>query len=186
MTNIEDMVADATKTETFSLLTYARGRALAEDTVEVYFDDNAALKLQDLLMGVDIEAKDFEPTDAMKTAMQSLRESKITFYLRAMSPQAQIKLDQKRDASLDKTEDEQIKTDVWESYVNEEISHMIVKSANHAGAVDAAKKTPAEVKTLFELMPPTQIGVFLKAVNKVQFASSAIDASIDAAFLAKA
>lgn len=186
MTDINTMVEAATAPDTFNLLTYARGRAMAEDTVEIYFDDHAALKLQDLLAGVDIEAEDFVPTDEMKAAMQALRASKITFHLRAMSPQAQIKLDQKRDAALEKTDDEKVKTDIWESYVNEEISHMIVQSVNHAGAVDAIKKTTAEVKTLFELMPPTQIGVFLQAVNKVQFASSAIDASIDAAFLAKA
>lgn len=186
MTDIKEMVESATAPDTFNLLNFARGRELAEDTVEVYFNENAALKLSDLLKGVNIEAKDFEPTDEMQEQMTALRESKVKFYIRAMSPQAKIKLDEKRDKKLDKAETEAERNTIWADHLREQVSHMLVKSENHEGAVDDKKKSVADTTTLLDIMPPSQVSVFLDAFRKVEFASQAIDANVDAAFLAKA
>ena len=190
MADVTEIVEQAVAPETFDFIDFVKGRSLAEDTVELFTDINTALKLSDAVAGLDVEAKDFVPTDEQTALMDTLRASRIKVHMRAMDPvaydilwQAEHKAVQALEGKYGVGSDE---AQAGDNLLRDKmLSHMIVSVTNAKGQKDERKRDTDEIRVFWNYLPDTQKTQLVKSMNKIALASQAIDMSVDAGFLAK-
>lgn len=188
----DEAVAELTDKGSFNVFDFVAGTIAPEDTVTLYTDANAALKMAKILIAEkaraereadDLSIADEDATDesVVTELHEKLLASGLVFKLRGLLPDAVTALD----------EDVKSKTNYVAGEENEEYATLfnntligltIVSVTNPAGAVNTDKWTAKMVKGFLPSLYPSEAGKLYNAAAELSYVGAIFDRAVNADF----
>ena len=145
--------------KTFNFMDFAAGTNFPTDTVDVYTDADAAYQIGKLeakanSTGDDKVVKELE--ESIAELRRQFKASKVTIYMRGISPRMEEKLNKEADKKFGSDEKANL-NDKIQWYNNAFIAAHITKVENAEGAVDDRDWTSEDITALFLTITPESI-----------------------------
>lgn len=189
--------------DTFDVLDFVRAAILPEDTVTLFTDYDAGLKLTRLLAAEKKAHKEAEeskkrnPAEALSIGDDypedheeeinnlnaRIEKSALTFALRGLAPAAKTAIEQNLKATKNYSEaDGADNNEFWEAYNLKLIADSIRSVTNSAGKINDKKWTPEQVKSFAESIHPEEYVKLMAAAQQLTFTSELFDSRVTADF----
>lgn len=192
--DVEAAVAEATNEENFDVFEYFSESSLPEGIVTLYRDTAAAVRLLEIKatqtandnreesegLGItdDVEYVD---EDEIAELTQRLKNSAVTFKIRAIAPAARTALEKAARAKNPYVEGGE-NTGYWEAFNGNLIAKSIVSVTNAKGQQDPNEWTPARVQKFAEITEPSEWAKVFTKTLELNFVSDSIDRAVTADF----